>query len=81
MEDNNNNSNVPKALDVLWTPSQAAKYFGVSLQTIWRWVSTGKVFDKSKIVILGSRNIRIPRSEIERITSGKKDELKEDSQQ
>lgn len=61
-------------LDVLWTPAQTAKYFGVSTQTIWRWLRRGVVFNPAAVVRLNNI-IKIPRSEIARITEQKKQQL------
>lgn len=55
-----------KELQVLWTPQQVARYLTVSPVTVYRWISTGKMIDPTKIVRFSNR-VRIPRSEVERI--------------
>lgn len=55
-----------KELEVLWTPTQVAKYLGVNPVSVYRWITNKKMFDPAKIVRFTNR-IRIPRSEVERI--------------
>jgi len=64
-----------KDLEVLWTTGKVAQYFGVSIQTVHRWIRIGKI-DKSKLVNF-SKRIRIPRSEVERIAGVTKQKLNE----
>lgn len=61
-------------LEILWTPQQVAKYLTVSAVTVYRWISTGKVIDPAKIVRF-SNQVRIPRSEVERIAGKTKAKL------
>lgn len=58
-----------KDLEVLWTPEQVAKYLSVSRVTVYRWITTGTVFDPEKVIRFSNR-LRIPRSEVERIAGG-----------
>lgn len=53
-------------LEVLWTTKQVANYLGLSVVTVYRWISEGRVFDPAKIIKF-SRTVRVPRSEVERI--------------
>lgn len=69
----------PKKLELLWDPKQVASYFGVTKTTVWRWVRKGQVFDPSAIIRLPHGQIRIPRSEVERVAGVKKEEIKQES--
>lgn len=66
---------IKKDLEVLWTPKQVAQYFTLSIRTVYQWIAMGKMIDPSKIVHIG-RNVRIPRSEVERIAGKIKGTLK-----
>ena len=66
---------IKKDLEVLWTPKQVAQYFTLSIRTVYQWIASGKMIDPAKIVHIG-RNVRIPRSEVERIAGKIKGNLK-----
>lgn len=68
------NPQPPQDLEVLWTARQLAEYLSVANVTVYRWLSTGKVIDPTKIVRLGS-SVRIPRSEVERIAGLKRKQI------
>lgn len=74
----NQHTNPPVAarqdLGVLWTLPQVAQYLLVSRKTVYGWVKHGKVLDPAKVIRVG-RNIRIPRSEVERIAGSVKANL------
>ena len=61
-------------LEILWTPMQVARYLGVVPQTVYRWLCTEKVINPEKVVRF-AHQVRIPRSEIERIAGIKKEEI------
>ena len=61
-------------LEVLWTSKQVAKYLHVSPITVYRWIETGRVFNKDKIIKF-NRHLRIPRSEVERIAGIQKGKI------
>lgn len=63
-----------KQLEVLWSPTQLAKYLTMSPGTVYRWLSQGKVIDATKVVRIG-KTVRIPRSEVERIAGSIKSGL------
>ena len=46
--------------------TQFAELFGISRQTVWKWIKAGKL----KVIRLG-KLYRIPVSEVERIKRGK----------
>lgn len=60
------NQNPDRELEVLWTVNQTAQYLSVSPVTIYKWLSQGKVIDKTKLIRFSNR-VRIPRSEVLRI--------------
>ena len=55
-----------KELEILWTPQQVAKYLGLNIVTVYRWLSEGRILDPTKVIRFSNR-VRIPRSEVERI--------------
>ena len=57
---------IKKELEILWTPQQVAKYFGVHTVTVYRWLAEKRMLDPAKIIRFSNR-VRIPRSEVERI--------------
>lgn len=57
------------SLGVLWTPKQVADYLGVDRGTIYKWLWKKSVFDPAKIVRY-TNQVRIPRSEVERVVNG-----------
>lgn len=57
---------IRKELEVLWKPQQVAKYLGVHIVTVYRWIAEKKMFNPEKIIRFSNR-VRIPRSEVERI--------------
>lgn len=59
-----------KPLEILWTPTQAAKYLSVSPITVYRWLRLGQVFDPNKVTQFMNHK-RIPRSEVERVVHEK----------
>lgn len=78
MENQNQQPQPKKDLEVLWTVAQVAQYLLVHKQTVYNWLSQGEMFDPEKVVRLG-RRVRIPRSEVERIAGNIKSNLKEQS--
>lgn len=65
-----------KELEILWTPMQVAKYFGVNIVSVYRWLSEGRMIDPAKVIRFSNR-VRIPRSEVERIAGLTRAKLKE----
>jgi len=63
-----------KELQVLWTPRQVAKYLGLGVTTVYRWIEEGRVIDSNRIIRFSNR-VRIPRSEVERIAGLTKERL------
>lgn len=63
-----------RELEILWTPQQVAKYLGLNKVTVYRWISEGKMIDPTKIIRFSNR-VRIPRSEVERLAGGIKNQL------
>ncbi len=55
-----------KNLEPLWTVQQTAKYLQVSPVTIYRWISSKKLINPTKLVRFSNR-VRIPLSEVMRI--------------
>lgn len=67
---------IKKQLEILWTVQQVAKYLGLHVVTIYRWLAEGKMFDPAKIIRFSNR-VRIPRSEVERLAGSIKKELQD----
>ncbi len=63
-----------KQLEVLWTPQQVAKYLGINVVTVYRWIADKRVLDPSKVIRFTNR-VRIPRSEVERIAGLTREKL------
>lgn len=59
-----------RSLEPMWTATQVATYFGVHRYTIYRWIKDGKI--KAQII---NTKFRIPRSEVERLAYGIKNDL------
>ena len=58
-----NENQLPKSnLEPLWTVTKTAQYLGLSIHTIYNWVSKKKI----KFFKISSQ-VRIPKSEVERI--------------
>lgn len=73
-----NPNQTDKELEVLWTVNQTAQYLSVSPVTVYKWISTGKVFDQTKLVRFSNR-VRIPRSEVLRVAGVVKSKLENQS--
>lgn len=54
------------SLEPLWTPAQVATYLQVSRKTVYYWLQNKKTIDPAVVKRFGN-NVRIPRSEVERI--------------
>ncbi len=67
-----------KQLEILWTPRQLAEYLSVQPGTVYHWLSSGTVIDPTKIFRIG-KNVRIPRSEVERIAGTLRQKLEDKS--
>lgn len=65
---------IKKDLEILWTPKQVAKYFGLNPVTVYRWISEKRMLDATKIIRFSNR-VRIPRSEVERIAGLTREKL------
>lgn len=67
-----------KELEILWTPQQVAKYLGVNVVSVYRWIAEKRMIDPLKIVRFSNR-VRIPRSEVERIAGITRDKFKSEA--
>jgi len=63
-----------KELQVLWSAPQVAKYLGLNVVTVYRWISEKRMLNPDMIVRFSNR-VRIPRSEVERLAGLKKVKL------
>lgn len=61
-------------LEVLWSVHQVAAYLGIKPITVYRWISEKRTLDPDKIVRFG-KNVRIPRSEVERLAGKLKEKI------
>lgn len=57
------NQRIESAPRVLCKPEKAAEYWGVSLKTVRNWIFSGRI----EFVRVGSRAVRIPLDEINRV--------------
>ena len=67
-----------KRIEVLWTPQQVADFLNMNVKSVYRWIKAKKVIDPAKVIRF-SGQIRIPRSEIERIAGVTRGEMLEEA--